>query len=127
MHEFDLGQPDALVIEHYGDRVPPAAFNLGRHQNVTLHPTSEGDDKSAKHTVKFGTTSLFLLSIRGQLDVLENFARKATTVHSSTLADLAPVLCSSAGPPAGLTSSVDWIDQQRLRQRVRQRVSEDIE
>jgi hypothetical protein len=127
MHEFNLGQPDALLIGHYGDRAPPAAFNPSQHQNVTLHPTAEGDDHSAAHTVKFGTTFLLLLCNPGQLDLLENFARKATTLHSCTLADLAPVLCSTARSSTGWTSSVDWIDQQFLRQRVRQRVSVDTE
>jgi hydrogenase nickel incorporation protein HypB len=112
LHELDLDAVDILFIENVGNLVCPASFDLGQHRNVTLLSVPEGDDKPAKYPVMFRAADVVALTKADLLPVLDDFSPRRAHEHLRALASSAPLLELSARAPAGITSWIEWLEQE---------------
>ncbi|MCW9024035.1 MAG: hydrogenase nickel incorporation protein HypB [Gammaproteobacteria bacterium] len=112
LHQLDLGSLDIIFIENVGNLVCPASFDLGQHQNVVLLSVTEGDDKPAKYPVMFRAADLMLLTKTDLLPVLDDFDPQQARHYLHNLANPAPVIELSATKNSGLSSWIEWLEQQ---------------
>jgi len=112
LEHLDLAKIDLLFIENVGNLVCPASFDLGHHRNITLLSVTEGDDKPAKYPVMFRAADLMLITKTDLLPYLDDFSPKKAERCQRELASHAPVLKLSSRSGEGLTSWVQWLEQE---------------
>lgn len=112
LHNLDLANFDIVFIENVGNLVCPASFDLGQHLNVTLLSVPEGDDKPAKYPVMFRTADIVLISKSDLLPVLEDFNPDKAKHYLHDIACAAPVIELSSKDKSGMSSWLDWVNQQ---------------
>jgi len=112
LHQLDLSSLDLVFIENVGNLVCPASFDLGHHRNVVLLSIPEGDDKPAKYPVMFRAANTVLFSKSDLLPVMDEFNPAQAERYLRQLANAAPVISLSAKTGLGMSSWLDWLQQE---------------
>ena len=112
LDSLELEGMDYLFVENVGNRVCPAAFDLGEHRRVALLSVPEGDDKVAKYPTLFQPADAIVLTKVDLLGVLD-YERKRVYEDVSRINTRAPLMELSAKTGQGLEHWLTWLRQQR--------------
>ncbi|MBI4984752.1 MAG: hydrogenase nickel incorporation protein HypB, partial [Rhodocyclales bacterium] len=99
-----------LFIEHVGNLVCPAAFDLGEAHKVVILSVTEGEDKPIKYPDMFRAAKLMLLN---KCDLLPHlsFSVESAIAFARRVNPGIEVIQTSASSGAGMAEWLAWIAQ----------------
>jgi len=108
MQQLKLNDDSLLLIEHVGNLVCPASFDLGEAHKVAILSVTEGEDKPLKYPDMFRASDLMLLNKCDLLPYLTFDADLAVANARRVNPDI-KVIRISATSGEGMQEWLDWI------------------
>lgn len=109
IHDIDLSQFDAILIENVGNLVCPAEFYLGEDDRVMILSVTEGDDKPSKYPLMFSRTNLMIIN---KIDLLPytNFDYNRAVQDARVLNPELKMITMSALSGEGFDKWIEWLE-----------------
>jgi len=105
---LDYPSIDLLVIEHVGNLVCTAGFDLGEHVRIAVLSVTEGDDKIVKYPAIFQGSDAVVIT-KCDLIAMTNFKPQRVIEDVKRLAPEIPVFQVSALKGDGIAELADWL------------------
>src|SRR5512138_445887 len=112
LHDFPWREVAVFFIEHVGNLVCPAIYDLGQAANVVVLSVTEGEDKPLKYPVMFKAADLVLLS---KCDLLPHLDVELSRIHDA-LSRVMPrpsAIEVSARTGQGMDRWIGWVEERR--------------
>jgi len=113
---LDPADLDLLWVEHVGNLVCPAEFEVGEHRKVALLSVTEGEDKPLKYPVMFREADCVLITKTDLLPYLPVQVERIEA-HIRQVNPRCTVLRVSASSGDGLEAWHQWLREQVAAQR----------
>src|SRR5436189_4660535 len=118
LHHLDLSGVDYLFIEHVGNLVCPAVYDLGQSANVVALSVTEGEDKPLKYPTMFAKADLVLIT---KIDLLRHLPHVRLEKIYDALSRVMPeprAIALSSLDDAGFSEWLAWLEARRAELQV---------